>query len=72
MFETHSSQIRRDNFKVQEVARANGVNQNTIYGAVYEGIVTATRIGRAVRISRSELERLGWAVPEFETTPDAA
>lgn len=58
--------MRRDAFRVREVAAANGVNQNTIYGLIYSGELEATRIGKAVRIPRAELERLGWAVPEYE------
>lgn len=63
---TKPHRVRRDQFTVKEVAAANGVNQNTIYGLIYAGDLEAVRIGRSVRIPRAELERLGWAVPEYE------
>lgn len=58
--------IRRDGFKVHEVARTLGVTDNTIYGLIYDGTISPLRIGRSVRIPRSELDRLGYPIPTLE------
>lgn len=61
---TTASRVRRDGFTAAEVAAANGVTRNHIYSSIYAGELHAVRLGRAIRIPRAELERLGWAIPE--------
>jgi excisionase family DNA binding protein len=58
--------IQRGGFKVREVARTLGVTDNTIYGLIYDGTISPLRIGRSVRIPRSELDRLGYPIPTLE------
>jgi excisionase family DNA binding protein len=45
-------------YKVNEFAEALNLSPKTIWAWVYSGKLTVVRLGRAVRIKQSELERL--------------
>lgn len=52
------------NFSVHEVAAVAGTSEKTIRNLIARGQIRVARVGRAVRIPASELERLGLDVPD--------
>jgi len=54
----YESPAERISFSVQEVAEAHGLHARTIRRMIDRGELRAIRFGAAVRIPKSEIERL--------------
>jgi excisionase family DNA binding protein len=52
-----ASQPRRLAYTIREAAEAIALSERTIWQAIQDGRLKATKIGRAVRIPTAELER---------------
>lgn len=50
--------MERALYSVAEIAELTGVKPKTLYGIISRGEIRAIRIGRQLRITRAELERV--------------
>lgn len=63
--------VRRLAYSMKEAAQAIGISERSVFQAIKDGRLRASKLGRSVRIHRDELDRFVRGVSESEVQHDA-